>query len=214
MLLYQDDDLVVVNKPSGLLVHRGWARDPVVLMTMVRDQLGQWVYPVHRIDRGASGAVLMALRPEIAATLAKGFEQGTVGKTYLALVRGITPDDGVIDHPVPRDDGVRVEAVTRYRRIDTFERYSFVEVQPQQGRLHQIRRHMKHISHPLIGDVRYGKGEHNRRFREEFDMHRLALHAWQLGFDHPNGTRLTITAPLPEDLAGPFCRMGLHLPPG
>jgi tRNA pseudouridine65 synthase len=137
-----------------------------------------------------------------------------VEKRYIALVRGIPPEAGVIDHPVPRaPDGPRVPAVTEFRRLATFERYALVEALPRTGRLHQIRRHFKHISHPLIGDVRYGKGEHNRLFRDRFGLHRLALHALELAFDHPPAGRpLRIFAPVPEDLAGVLGAMGLPVP--
>ncbi|MHB2015455.1 MAG: pseudouridine synthase [Candidatus Xenobia bacterium] len=201
-LLYQDAHLVVANKPSGMVVHRGWGNDRVVAMTAVRDTVGQWVHPVHRLDRGASGALLMALDRDTARSLQGLFENAAIEKHYLAIVRGVTPEAGAIDHPLNnRQDGPRGDAVTTFRRLHVWERYSIVEAQPRTGRLHQIRRHLKHISHPIVGDVRYGKGEHNRYFREQFGLHRLALHAWRLSFIHPvSGQRLSIVAPLPPDL--------------
>jgi tRNA pseudouridine65 synthase len=210
-LLYCDDRLAAVGKPAGLAVHRGAARERTVALTLVRDRLGRHVYPVHRLDRATSGVLLFALDPEAARSLQEQFEAGAVGKRYLALVRGITPEEGVIDHPIPRDeDGPRVPALTEYRRLATFERYSLIEARPRTGRRHQIRRHLKHISHPLIGDVRYGKGDHNRLFRERFGLHRLALHALDITFAHPDdGRRLRLAAPVPEDLAGPLRAMGL-----
>jgi tRNA pseudouridine65 synthase len=106
-----------------------------------------------------------------------------------------------------------VPAVTEFRRLAVFERYALVEARPLTGRRHQIRRHFKHISHPLIGDVRYGKGEHNRLFRERFGLHRLALHALELAFVHPETEEeLRIVAPVPEDLAGPLRAMGIEVP--
>ena len=210
-LLHQDGSLVAVDKPSGLPVHRGWSRERTVALTLARDRLGRHVYPVHRLDQATSGVLLFALDPEAARRLQEQLAAGTVRKRYLALVRGITPAEGVIDHSIPReDDGPRVPAVTEYRRLGTFERYSLVEAVPRTGRRHQIRRHFKHISHPLIGDVRYGKGEHNRLFRERFGLHRLALHALEIAFAHPgDGRPLAIAAPVPEDLAGPLRAMGL-----
>ena len=209
--LYQDATLLAINKPSGLAVHRGAAWDRVVALGIVRDLVGHHVHAVHRLDRATSGALLFALDPETARLMYAKFEAGEVGKRYLALVRGIPPEEGVIDHPIPRvEDGPRVPAVTEFRRLATFERYALVEARPLTGRLHQIRRHFKHISHPLIGDVRYGKGEHNRLFRERFGLHRLALHALELAFDHPGtGERLRIVAPVPEDLAGALGAMGM-----
>jgi tRNA pseudouridine65 synthase len=212
-LLFRDDLLVVVGKPSGLAVHRGLSREKVVVLQTLRDLLGQRVYPVHRLDRATSGALLLALDAGTARRLQEQFESGGVEKRYLALVRGIPPEEGVIDHPVPRGPGgARVDAVTEFRRLATFERYALVEARPRTGRFHQIRRHFKHLSHPLIGDVRYGKGEHNRLFRERFGLHRLALHALELAFEHP-GTRegLRIVAPIPEDLAGPLQAMGMEI---
>ena len=211
--IYRDDDLLVVDKPSGMIVHRGWARDRVVAMTLARDQVGRRVYPAHRLDRGTSGVLAFALDRESARRLQEAFSAGEVGKRYLGLVRGHAPDELVVDHPIPKSPGgPRVPAVTEIRRLATFERYSWVEAVPKTGRLHQIRRHLKHLSLPLIGDVKYGKGEHNRLFRERFGLHRLALHACELELDHPrSGRRLCCRAPLPDDLAGPFAEMGFEI---
>jgi tRNA pseudouridine65 synthase len=209
--LYQDECLLAVSKPAGLAVHRGMARDRTFALQLVRDRIGRHVHAVHRLDRATSGALLFALDPETAARMTERFAEGKVEKRYLALVRGIPPESGVIDHPIPRDvDGPRVPAVTEFRRLATFERYALVEARPRTGRRHQIRRHLKHISHPLIGDVRYGKGEHNRLCRERFGLHRLALHSLELAFEHPEtGERSRIVAPVPEDLAGPLRAMGI-----
>ena len=213
-ILHQDELLIAVDKPSGMAVHRGWSKERHVVLTVLRDRLGRHLYPVHRLDRATSGALILALDPGTARRIQERFTAGEVRKRYLALVRGIAPEAAVIDHPVPNDeDGPRVPAVTEIRRIGIFERYSLVEAIPRTGRMHQIRRHLKHLSHPLIGDVRYGKGEHNRLFRERFGLHRLALHALEIGFDHPeSGRPLRLFAPVPEDLAGPLRAMGLPLP--
>jgi tRNA pseudouridine65 synthase len=210
-VLYQDDDLLVVDKPSGLVVHRGWARDGEVVMTLARALAGRHVHPVHRLDRGTSGVLVLALTAAAARALGEAFEGGRVRKRYLALVRGIPPAAGVVDHPIPRSPGgPRVAAVTRFRRLATFERYAWLEAVPETGRLHQVRRHLKHISHPVIGDVRYGKGEHNRLFRSRFGLFRLALHAAEVSLEHPaHGAPLRFLAPLPADLAGPLAAMGL-----
>ena len=213
-LLLRDDHLAVVAKPAGLAVHRGASQERIVVLQLVRNLVGRHVYPVHRLDRATSGALLLALDPGTARLLQEQWESGRVEKRYLALVRGIPPEAGVIDSPVPRSPGgPRVPAVTEYRRLAVFERYALMEARPLTGRLHQIRRHFKHVSHPLIGDVRYGKGEHNRLFRDRFGLHRLALHALSLDFDHPaTGERIRITAPVPEDLAGPLRAMGIGQP--
>lgn len=212
-VLYRDDFLLAVNKPSGLAVHRGTARDRIVALQLVRDLAGRHVHAVHRLDRATSGALVFALDSGTTGRLQEKFAAGEVEKRYLALVRGIPPEEGIIDHPVPRSPGgPRIPAVTEFRRLATFESYALVEARPRTGRFHQIRRHFKHLSHPLIGDVRYGKGEHNRLFRERFGLHRLALHALELAFDHPEtGETLRIVAPVPEDLAGPMRAMGLEL---
>jgi tRNA pseudouridine65 synthase len=213
-ILFRDEALVVVNKPSGLAVHRGWAHDPHYALDLVRDQIGAYLYPVHRLDRSTSGALVFARSVADARSLQAQFESGSTEKHYLALTRGVTPEHGTIDHPIPRtEDGPRVDACTLYKRLAVWERYSWVLARPMTGRLHQIRRHFKHISHPLIGDVRYGKGEHNRHFRERFGLNRLALHAWRLSIFHPrNNCRLTFNAPLPEVFAEMIAEMGLREP--
>jgi tRNA pseudouridine65 synthase len=200
--LYRDEDCVVVDKPPGIVVHRGWANDEDNLMRRVRDAVGCHVYPVHRLDRGASGAVVMALHPDAASVLGRAFSEGLVQKKYLALTRGHPPEAGVIDHPIERvPGGPRVDAVTDYRRLGIAGRYALVSASPRTGRLHQIRKHMKHIACPLIGDVKYGKGDHNRLFREKYGLHRLALHASLISFAHPrSGATVTALAPTGDTL--------------
>jgi tRNA pseudouridine65 synthase len=216
-LLYVDDQVVVAQKPSGLLVHRGWDNDDDVAMFRVRDAIGGYVYPVHRLDRGTSGALLFARTKEAATVLAQAFEHGAVEKSYLALVRGAPPDDGTIDYAIQkRDDGPRVPAVTRYRVLgrSPVDRCSLVEARPETGRLHQVRRHLRHINHPLVGDVNYGSGEINRHYRARYGLHRLALHAHRIVFTHPStGTRVDVLAPVPADLADPLTALGLSWPP-
>ncbi len=203
-ILYQDEACVVVDKPAGVIVHRGWANDERDLLRRTRDALGRYVYPIHRLDRGASGAVLFALNEHAARELNRGFAEGKTDKRYLALTRGHPPERGVIDHPVPRAPGEeRVPAQTHFVRLGTFQRYALVVAVPKTGRLHQIRRHLKHVSCPLIGDVRYGKGEHNRWFREQYTLERLALHAAALRFRHPDTQQpVTVRAPI----SGSFAR--------
>jgi tRNA pseudouridine65 synthase len=213
-LLFVDDHLVVADKPSGLLVHRGWDDDDDVAMFRVRDALGgQHVFPVHRLDRGTSGALLFARDRETAAALARAFEEGRVDKRYLALVRGEPPAEGTIDYPIQKaDDGPRVPARTRFRlvRRSPVDRCSLVAAMPETGRLHQIRRHLRHINHPLVGDVKHGSGQINRHYRATYALTRLALHAEQIAFTHPiTSQRVEVTAPLPDDLAAPFAALGL-----
>lgn len=212
-LLFLDAHIVVANKPSGLLVHRGWDRDDDVAMFRVRDAIGAHVYPVHRLDRGTSGALVLARDPESAAAMAKLFEERAVDKRYLALVRGMAPSEGVIDYPIQKvEGGPRVPALTRYACVarSTVDRCSLVLASPETGRLHQIRRHLRHIDHPLVGDVKHGSGAINRHYRATYDLHRLALHASEIAFTHPiTGERVSVRAPMPEDLGLALDRLGL-----
>ena len=198
-ILHHDARCVVVDKPSGLATHRGWDDSEDALLQRVRDTVNKYVYPVHRLDRGASGAVLFALDKVAAAAFSAAWPEAD--KRYLAITRGHPPEHVVIDHPIPRATGeARVPAVTEITRLDVFGRYALVEARPRTGRLHQIRRHLKHISCPLIGDVRYGKGEHNRLFRTQHGLHRLALHCAVLSVAHPDGGSLAVTCALAPDL--------------
>ena len=210
--LYRDEHLLVVNKPSGISVHKGWDAGPVNTVTLVRRLAGRYVFPVHRLDRPTSGALVFAFDSDTAGMLQDHFRDRTVEKRYLALTRGIVPDVIRIDHPVPKKPkGERVDAVTHVRRLAVVEnRYSLIEARPETGRLHQIRRHLKHLSHPLVGDTRYGDGSVNRQFRDRFGLLRLALHAARLEFRHPHdGHLISVVAPPPDDLRVPLERMGL-----
>lgn len=218
-VLFRDADLLIVDKPSGLLTHRGWANDRDNALVRAREIAGAYVYPAHRLDRATSGVLVFALSQEVAGRLGAQLEAGAFCKTYLALVRGIPPEQSVIDHPLAKlsdDEGHKTKdaekqpARTRITRLGVFERYALVQAEPETGRSHQIRRHLKHISCPILGDVRYGKGDHNRACRARFALHRLALHAATLAFEHPvTAERVTVLAPLPSDLAQPFEAMGL-----
>jgi tRNA pseudouridine65 synthase len=201
-ILYRTSALVAVDKPSGLAVHRGQSRDPVHALELVRDSVRSYLYPVHRLDRATSGVLVFALSAEAARAVAGAFERGDIEKRYLALVRGNPPDQALVEHPLSQEDDkpaqqARTAIFTRAR----YGRYALVEALPKTGRTHQIRRHLKHLSCPIIGDVRYGKGEHNRFFRTELAFHRLALHATSLGLTDPStGKLVTIVAPLPPEL--------------
>lgn len=212
-LLFVDDHVIVANKPSGLLVHRGWGDDDDVALFRVRDAVGARVHPVHRLDRGTSGALVFARTPEAARALARSFEAQAVDKRYLALVRGVPPESGTIDYAIQKsEDGPRVPAITHYRRVarSPVDRCSLVLARPETGRLHQIRRHLRHIDHPLVGDVRHGSGAINRHYRARYDLHRLALHALRVAFPHPvTGERVSVTAPVPGDLGRALEQLGL-----
>lgn len=215
-ILYADDALVVVNKPSGLLVHRSPIdrHETRFAVQLLRNQLGRRVHPVHRLDKGTSGALVFALDRTIAGTLAAAFASQQVQKSYLAIVRGWPAESGTIEHALeavqdpyaPAGDGVAKPARTAFRTLATVElphrvdryptaRYALLELQPDTGRRHQLRRHLAHISHPIIGDSTYGKGRHNRLFTESFGVNRLLLACVKLQFAHPvTGEPLVIAA--------------------
>ncbi|MEP6502227.1 MAG: pseudouridine synthase [Betaproteobacteria bacterium] len=198
-VLYADAALIAIDKPAGLLVHRSAldAHETRSAADLLRTQLGAPVWMLHRLDKATSGVLAFARSAEVAATLGKAFEAGLVRKRYLALVRGWPPAEGEIDHALARDPELpsagqaRLPAVTRYRRRACFEwpfadgrhatsRYALVDVEPLSGRRHQIRRHFKHIAHPLVGDTTHGKSPHNRAVAAWLGMALLWLHACRL----------------------------------
>ena len=185
-ILYRDDNLIAVDKPSGMIVHRGWDKDPITVSDLVRDKIiGAQVFAVHRLDRATSGVLLFALNADSARHMQSLFQSGLIQKKYIALVRGLMKEEIFLDHPIKqRDKKSRVEAQTRFVPLDQFDRWSLIECHPLTGKQHQIRRHLKHLSHPIVGDVRFGKGDVNRYFRETFSFTRMALHATSLQFDH------------------------------
>jgi tRNA pseudouridine65 synthase len=202
-IIYRDDDLVAVNKPAGMSVHRGWARDGIPALQVLRNQISCPVHPVHRLDRPTSGVLLFATSGEVHRLVQQQFTDHTVDKRYLALCRGHDETLTQVDHPLAkREDLEPRPAVTDFKLLGHFERYGLFEARPRHGRLHQIRRHLRHASHPIIGDVRYGKGEHNRLFRTRFGFHRLALHALSLSLRHPRTEQpLTLRAALPPEFS-------------
>lgn len=251
-ILYRDDHLVAIHKPAGLLVHRTAidAHERRAAVQLLRRQLGRRVYPVHRLDKGASGVLLFALSREVGQALNALFAHRRVDKTYIAVVRGYPPDCGEIDYPLTRRrDGIdrrrgagiassrldvpirgipstggpaegmsaaapsARDAVTRFRRLATVElphrvdryptsRYALVQLEPLTGRRHQLRRHLKHLSHPIIGDATYGKSGHNRLFHDVLGCRRLLLACVELRLVHPiTGEQLVCSAALATDFA-------------
>ena len=211
-ILYRDAQMIAIDKPSGLLVHRTALdrHETEFAVQRLRDQIGQRVWPVHRLDRGTSGVLVFALDAASAHALAQQFAQHLPAKRYLAVVRGHPPESGEIDHPLRRiDDAIDPRgaregaeplaaqpAVTRYRRLAVAEmpvaidrypssRYALVEAMPLTGRTHQIRRHLKHIAHPVIGDASYGKGAHNRYVATLCGESRLLLACIHMHIRHP-----------------------------
>lgn len=208
-IIYQDEYLVAINKPSGLLVHKSPIdrHETEFALQVVRDQIGQYVYPVHRLDKPTSGVLLFALSAEILKTMSLLFRAHEVSKEYIAIVRGYTQEEDLIDYPLKQMLDTKEqkklgitkeaqEAQTHYECLATVElpyavsrypvaRYSLVKLLPKTGRKHQLRRHMKHIFHPIVGDTKHGRGEHNQLFREKFECHRLLLHSHRISFIHP-----------------------------
>lgn len=219
-LLFQDAHLAIVNKPAGWLVQRtpldkGESR---FVLQALRDQLGRMVWPVHRLDKSTSGVLVFALSSEVASTLGQAFESGEgLQKRYRAIVRGWPADEQLIDHPLRRmPDDMRSQreevqsAQTRLRTLRRGElpiaqgdfpglRWAEVDLQPLTGRRHQLRRHAKHIAHPIIGDATHGKGPLNRAVAAHLGVGRLWLHAASLQLQHPARPEQTlwIEAPLP-----------------
>ncbi|NBI43127.1 tRNA pseudouridine(65) synthase TruC [[Haemophilus] felis] len=208
-ILYQDEALIAVNKPAGMLVHRSWLdiQETEFVMQKLRDQIGQYVYPIHRLDRPTSGVLLFALSSEMANLLCEQFEQRQVEKTYLAVVRGYLTGAARIDYPLKVQldkvadkfaqlDKAPQSAITDYQGLCTVEmpyavkkyattRYSLVRLTPQTGRKHQLRRHLKHIFHPILGDTQYGDLHQNRALTAHTGVQRLMLHAESLVITHP-----------------------------
>lgn len=216
-IIYQDEYLVAINKPHGLLVHRSpIAADATEFAVQIlRDQLGRMVYPVHRLDRKTSGVLLFALHDELNSKMQVQFSDGKVRKQYHAIVRGFTPDSMNIDYPLKRDDGVVQDAFTAFITLQKTEldvpfgkhatsRYSLIELAPTTGRMHQLRKHMAHVFHPIIGDRPHGCNKQNRFFLEYFQMNSMLLHAKEISFYHPaTGEKILISA----DYQSEFKRM-------
>ena len=234
-ILHRDEHYIVVDKPAGLLVHRTAvdARESQSLLQLLRNQIGCRVYPVHRLDKGTSGVVVFALHAEAANRLSRAFRDARVDKHYLAVVRGYAPEQGVIDWPLrdvierrSRRPATLRPAVTEVRRLALVElstpvgcyataRYSLVACRPRSGRRHQIRRHLKHLRHPVIGDANYGDLVHNRFFRHTLGVGRLLLAATEIGFEHPYAaTELRVAAPLDESFRRIFQELGWNTPVG
>jgi tRNA pseudouridine65 synthase len=227
-ILYRDENLIAVDKPSGLLVHatRLVSKSENCLgqncMAMLRDQIGAWVYPVHRLDRATSGVLIFGLNPESASRLAALYAAKRVEKTYYAVIRGWVDEKFTVDYPLKklRDGkatGEPLPAVTHFERVAQIElpvavakhptsRYSLVRAVTNSGRLHQVRRHLTHVFHPIIGDTVYGDGKHNRFFREHFNNYRLLLAAQTVRIPNivDETKELVISAPWPQEFARIF----------
>jgi tRNA pseudouridine65 synthase len=214
-VLHRDEHFIAVDKPSGVVVHHGWGREGRSLVGLVRDLVDHAkIRGVHRLDRGTSGVIVFGLSLDATRRLAEDMQAGEWEKRYVALVRGVAPEAITVDYAIQRKKGgERVPARTHFRRLATAEttprHTSLVEAILETGRLHQVRRHIRHIDHPVIGDANYGDNRLNRAIAAEYELGRLALHAVSLTLPHPvTGARMVLTAPPPPDLMEPLLRMG------
>lgn len=222
-IIYQDEYLVAVNKPAGMLVHRSWLdkHETQFVMQTLRDQIDQHVFPLHRLDRPTSGVLVFALSSEVASQVMPMFANHEMVKTYHAIVRGWIEEGDTLDYALKVEldkiadkfadqEKEAQEAITQYEPLAKVEvpystgrfptsRYCLVEMKPKTGRKHQLRRHMAHLRHPIVGDTSHGDGKHNRLFREHYDSHRLLLHASRLELTHPiTGDELILEASFDE----------------
>lgn len=220
-VLYQDEHIVAIHKPAGLLVHRSPIdrHETQFAVQMTRDAIQQKVYPIHRLDKPTSGLLLFALDADSARLLGEQFSTHSIQKTYQAICRGWPAEQGEIDYALLYKNDALAEknkqvatepqsALTQYRTLATTtidhqmgryeqQRYSLVELKPKTGRKHQLRRHLNHIHHPIIGDVKYGDRHHNHFYYAWLKQHRLYLAATSLSFTHPyTQQKMTIEAPL------------------
>lgn len=225
-IIYRDEFMVAINKPAGLLVHKSYLarKEKYFAMTMLRDQLGQYVYPIHRLDRPTSGVLLFALSSEVARLLSEQFSERSVEKGYLAMVRGYLTGNDTLDYPLKEEldkiadkdakqDKEPQEAVTRWHHLLKGEydapigkydkaRFSLVALKPLTGRKHQLRRHLAHLRHPIMGDTTHGDGKQNKYFKAHLGEQRLMLHAAQLRFNHPvSGEGIELLAPIPKSFS-------------
>lgn len=222
-ILYQDEYLVAINKPHNLLVHRSpiAAEETVFALQLLRDQLGVWVSPCHRIDRKTGGVLLFALNKEVDKLVKQQFEQHTTHKKYWALVRGYLPEEGFTDRPLAKDNGDMQDALTRFKCLQQIElpievsryptsRYSLAEIYPETGRMHQIRRHFAQLRHYLIGDKTHGECKHNKMFEQHFGLNTMLLHAASLEIVHPITNKpLLIEAPLQNEFLEILQKIGI-----
>ena len=205
-IIYETENLIAINKPHGLLVHRSRIANDATEFALqkVRDHVGHFVHPVHRLDRKTSGVLLFAKSREVNSEVKALFRERAINKTYLALVRGFTPDQLTIDYPLTENEKTQ-EAETHFSTLDHFEidlpfgkfptsRYSLIEIKPTTGRFHQIRKHMKHIFHPILGDRPHGCNKQNKLWLEKFGLTKMMLHAQQLDFEYPVNNLASIKA--------------------
>ncbi|MDQ1098428.1 MULTISPECIES: pseudouridine synthase [Chryseobacterium] len=212
-ILYRDEHIIAINKPSGLLVHKSFysGEADTYAIQELKKQIGQKVYPVHRLDRKTSGVLLFTLDKETLRTMSDQFATREVEKKYIAILRGWTKEEETIDYDLTNENEVKQNAMTYYRRLQTSEidlpflkhltsRYSLVEAIPETGRFHQLRKHFKHILHPILGCRKHGCNKQNKLLLQTFNMTRMTLHAYQLAFTHPiTNERINVYATIDEE---------------
>lgn len=223
-IIYDDEYIIAVNKPNNYLIHNShYARNiqEPTLIDVLTEQLGYSPYPLHRLDRKTSGVIILAKDKSYISSFQPLFQEEAISKTYCAVVRGFTEPQGSVDTPVKNDDtGVYKDALTHYETLQRIEldipvhpypksRYGLVKLMPQTGRMHQLRKHMNKISHPIIGDYKYGDRFHNRNFEDNFDWHYMFLHAYSVEFEHPlSYQQLCLKASFPKDWLSLFDEFG------
>jgi tRNA pseudouridine65 synthase len=214
-IVYQDEHLIAINKPHGLLVHRSSIANDAkeFALQMLRDQVGRHVSPVHRLDRKTGGLLLFAFEKEVEIAMQQQFMNGAVQKKYLCVLRGYAPDQLDIDYPLAKENGTIQEAFTAFLTLKRAEldvpfgkhptsRYSLVEASPTTGRMHQLRRHFAHIFYPIIGDRKHGCNKQNKFFKETWEMTTMLLHASELAFLHPvSGKQVQLSAPVQAEFS-------------
>ena len=224
-IVYQDDYLIAINKPHGLLVHRSKIADDAkeFALQMLRDQVGRHVNPTHRLDRKTGGVLLFAFDKETEIAMQKQFQESLVDKNYLAIVRGYAPSEMEIDYPLAKENGTLQDAQTSFVTLQQSEipleigkhptsRYSLVKANPKTGRMHQLRKHFAHIFHPIIGDRPHGCNKQNRYFKEHLQMNTMMLHALDLTFDHPvTKQKTTIKADVQDEFKRMMTLMNFSL---
>ena len=212
-ILYRDEHLIAINKPSGLLVHKSFysGEADTYAIQELKKQIGQKVYPVHRLDRKTSGVLLFTLDKEMLKIMSGVFAAREVEKKYIAILRGWTKEEETIDYDLVNENEVKQNAITRYRRLQTSEidlpflkhqtsRYCLVEATPETGRFHQLRKHFKHILHPILGCRKHGCNKQNKLWLQTFGISKMTLHAHQLAFNHPiSGEKITINATIDNE---------------
>ena len=226
-ILFEDENLILIDKPAGLLVHRTGlaAGEDENALIQLRDQIGSWVSPVHRLDRATSGILLFAKNEEILPQLKARFMDREVRKFYLTVARGIpTEKEGLIDQALESERSKKLqEAQTKYRVLAESEipfnstgryptsRYSLLEMELLTGRTHQIRRHLAHVRHYIIGDRKHGDNKQNIFFEKQFGLQNLLLHAWKLSFQHPiSEEKISLECPPPAHFRTILQDLGLN----